>query len=401
MIYELELVCSDCFEDCGIIAFIKKDSLTGQCSFCDATSDTVWVACFDEVVRHIETCLYQEYDDAANWLYHENSDGGYVGENWDTRELLLEVVELDLSLAGGDGIFDRLVDELPQLLWCERDPYGLNDFQVARFSWEHFCNVVTHQQRYFFATYSKVPDPGIYSPATVLDKIFDYAKEYGMFVSVPLGMQLFRARFQECGVQLQSAQDLGPPPQEQANQANRMSPPGIPMFYAGEDGETAIRETTNGSGPFVVGTFETMRPAVILDLTKTPPVPSLFEEIPERLEYRPREVLGFLNHVVSEMSRPIERDNRVHVEYVPTQVVTEFIRSQVPFNGTPIDGIKYPSAVYPGHSCYVLFATQDNLLPKPEGAESNWVLASEDRWLRLVSISQRFVSQDEIDQWSE
>ena len=308
---------------------------------------------------------------------------------------------MELSLVGGDGIIDRLLAELPQQLWCQRDPFGPNDFQVAQFSWGLFCDIVTHQRRYFFSSYSRVSDREIYSPATVLSKILDYAREYNLFVSMPPETQLFRARFQGCDEQLQSVQDLGPPPYDKATQANRMSPPGIPMFYAGEDGETAIRETANGPGNFAVGVFQNMRSAVLLDLTKVPPVPSLFKEIPETLEYRPRQVLGFLNHVVTEISRPIERDDRVHIEYVPTQIVTEFIRSQVLFDGRPIDGIKYTSAVYPDHSCYVLFATQDNLFPRPKEDEFPWVPASDDRWLELVDVSRKWVSQDEIDEWNK
>ena len=401
MNFELELVCDGCFDDSGILAFIDKNSLTGQCSFCGANSSTARVAAFDQIVEHIETSLYQEFDDAANWLYHENSDGGYIGENFDTYELLFNVVEIELSLIGGDEIMGRLVAKLPQHLWCEKDPFGLNDFEVARFSWSHFCNVVKYRQRYFFSNYLNVPDREIYSPATTLEKIFEYAENYGLFVTLQSETQLFRARYQECGVQLQSAQDLGPPPEEKAIRANRMSPAGVSMFYAGEGEETAIRETADGPGPFVLGIFETKRPAVILDLTKIPPVPSIFEEIPETMEFRPRQVLGFLNHVVDEMSRPIERDDRVHIEYVPTQVVTEFIRSQVLFGGTPIDGIKYPSAVHPGRSCYVLFANQDNLLPRPETTGSHWGPTSEDRWLKLTNVNLHLVSQDDIDQWND
>ncbi len=41
-----------------------------------------------------------------------------------------------------------------------------------------------------------------------------------------------------------------------------------------------------------------------------------------------------------EMSRRIERDDRVHIEYVPTQVVTEFIRAKVIWGESKVDGIR-------------------------------------------------------------
>ena len=86
------------------------------------------------------------------------------------------------------------------------------------------------------------------------------------------------------------------------------------------------------------------------------------------------------------MSRPIARDDRIHVEYVPTQVVTEFLRSRVRRRRTVIDGIKYPSSVLPGRASYVLFANQDHVVVEPPDGESG-----ETPWLKLVDVCRRSV----------
>ena len=170
---------------------------------------------------------------------------------------------------------------------------------------------------------------------------------------------------------------LGPPPAEKANQSNRMSPAGVPMFYGCEDEDTALKETASRRGYYAIGRFETLRSATLLDLTAIPPIPSLFNCVPDSAETQPRRILKFLHHIATEVSRPIERGDREHVEYVPTQVVTEFIRDQVTSGNSRIDGIKYYSSVHPGHVSYGRFASQGSI----EGtSDSQW---SDDAWLRL------------------
>ena len=86
MTHELELVCTDCFEDCGIITFIERNKVPGQCSFCGTPSTESSVALFADVVEHIRISLLQEYDNAGEWLFYESREGGFIGENWDTYE---------------------------------------------------------------------------------------------------------------------------------------------------------------------------------------------------------------------------------------------------------------------------------------------------------------------------
>ena len=86
----------------------------------------------------------------------------------------------------------------------------------------------------------------------------------------------------------------------------------------------------------------------------------------------------FLDHVSREISRPIERGDKVHIEYVPTQVVTEFVRDQLTWKRSRVDGIKYVSSVHPDHASYVLFAGQGNVCSTPESE------FSKDVWLKLV-----------------
>ncbi len=372
-------VCFNCFEDPGMIRFIRDSAVSDECSYCSSNGSLPIAAPIYEVADHFMACLYQEYDNAVNQLGWDGSEGGFQGCYWDSFELILDVIGLSFPQENEETLLPQLLGDRIDQLWCEADAYGLNDEQKIRFSWENFCSVTMHERRFFFLDYD--PEPGdreVYSPGQVLGKVFEYAQQIGLIEPLPSGTQLYRARWEGCRPHLETPQELGPPPPEMANQSNRMSPAGIPMFYACDEKETALKETSASPGYYAVGRFETLRSATLLDLSNIPPIPSLFQPVSDTSEFRPREVLTFLNHIGRQMSRCIERGDRVHVDYVPTQVVTEFIRTQLLWDNSRIDGIKYWSSVRSGHMSYVLFADQGNI------CETSEADASTDLWLKLI-----------------
>lgn len=178
-----------------------------------------------------------------------------------------------------------------------------------------------------------------------------------------------------------------------------MSPPGVVMTYASEDEQTALAETATAPGTYAVGEFVTERDAFVLDLTQLPPVPSFFAELPDTLEYDPRPRLAFLHHVSREISRPVARDDRVHIEYVPTQVVTEYVRTVVTTKKGKVDGIRYRSSRKGGQASVVLFADQNNLIVGKDERPEMYHLWK-DRWLRLVAAHSKEVSRGDVEGWN-
>jgi hypothetical protein len=90
----------------------------------------------------------------------------------------------------------------------------------------------------------------------------------------------------------------------------------------------------------------------------------------------------FLHSFARVVSKPIAHDDRIHVEYVPTQVVTEYFRLEFKASrGKPISGIRYWSSQHPGHASVVLFADQENLVRAKEPGE---LLGPSDPWIELV-----------------
>jgi hypothetical protein len=397
-----EFVCGQCFSDEGLRDFCTNHAQSNTCDFCGATSAEPIAAPLEEVIAHIRSCVFAIYDDPANaGLAYESAEGGYQGTTYSTDEVF-ESLGLDFPKDKGNRLRDIVEAAMDNELWCETDPYGMSHAQQLQFSWEKFCRIIKHEKRYFFLQKEerrrRPYDDELLAPADVLETIFAFAETEGAFVTLPAGSRVYRARRQPKGESYRTAGTLGPPPLEHAIQTNRMSPPGVVMTYAADDAETALAETADEPGTFAIGTFTIERDALILDLTRLPRAPSVFAELPDTLEYDPRLQLNFLRSISRDISRPIARDNRVHVEYVPTQVVTEYVRTVVRMKGQKIDGIRYHSSRKHAGTALVLFANQDHLIfDQPERPSFYRV---DGRWLRLVKTSVKRVSEKDIQRWA-
>ena len=247
--------------------------------------------------------------------------------------------------------------------------------------------VVKQEKRYFFDKPNSdkddsLEDSEIISPAGVLERIVKYAQHADLFRILSPEVRLFRARKNDSGLKWRKPEDLGPPPNNKAKQ-NRMSPAGIAMLYVSNDPHTARAETSTREENSTVARFRLKRSVMILDLTEIPSIPSLFEDIPDAVEFNAREILPLLHNVRMEISRPIQQDNRVHVEYVPTQVVTEYLKYYPRIHGKAIEGIKYPSSVSPGNWSVVFFADRRNVVGIEE---ENSIFFKREKWIELECI---------------
>lgn len=119
------------------------------------------------------------------------------------------------------------------------------------------------------------------------------------------------------------------------------------MFYGELDEATATveaRDTNPGAELFTLAQFELRRPVKVVDLAADVAVPSLFD--PDRRQMR--DGLIFLRYFARAIAAPFVRDDRIHIQYVPTQIVTEWLRTRFdPGDGMTIAGVLYPSARRP------------------------------------------------------
>jgi hypothetical protein len=128
------------------------------------------------------------------------------------------------------------------------------------------------------------------------------------------------------------------------------------MFYCAYDKETAIKETVSRedkSKKYVtIGEFETMENYYIVNFTKLPKLEGFFGIKDKNKHY----LKLFIYSLVNDLTKKISKDGREHIDYVPTQVVTESFR--YPFNKNrknKISGILYPSSQNDGKKSVVFF----------------------------------------------
>jgi hypothetical protein len=355
-----ENICSTCIDEVGISNFIinNQDPNIDCCSYCNETEALEgFKACnFGLVVEHIFLSISAEWCDPAKVLPYQSAEGGYQGEVIDTEELLYYLgVNVD-----DEKIITDIAGCIENGYWCRQDYSSLSPNKTLVYGWKSFCEFVISKSRYFFLqAENNSYDPDQHdemNPVDILKSVTSIISELGMFKDLLQTQELIRVRIVDDYSEAASASELGSPPLKYCTMANRMSPAGISMFYGAFDLETAVKETYEPEPEItkkaVVGHFYPTRKLKLIDLSKPFRVPSIFDE-----EQSHRFEKSFLFGFIEDFTKQIERAYRAHIDYVPTQIVTEYLKVFLFKNkSTLIDGVIYPSAKNQGHKAVVIFA---------------------------------------------
>lgn len=333
-------VCANCVDDHALEAILRAEHEPEECDFCGASESAPIAVLVDAVLAG----WAHEYEPAVEHTPWDEGEYVFFGNHWDTPELIDEWAEVFRADDLADAVQDLLgYDNDP---WVERDALWLRPDEAMRDAWDRFREIVRHQTRYVF--WNKPPDddeePGSISPAQVLDRVGQLAVTLGLVRPLQPAESIYRAQVDDEATTVWDANRLGTVPLRFATKTNRMSPAGVPMFYGALDTTTAAAEVRAYAGEQValrIGEFRVSRPVFVLDLTNLPDVPSLFD--PARGGIR-REV-GFLHSFVKDLQARVDPD-AAEIEYVPTQVMTEFflqVFRPASTGGAGLAGIVYPS----------------------------------------------------------
>lgn len=379
---DTRFVCVDCFGDQDLKRVVKRYSEKGRCAFC--RSRKVAVMPVWAMADYLEGIIRRNFAEAVNELPFDSGEGGYQGSSTsNTWEALIEDIGLPLRGPGEQELGEAIAEAIGGETWCSPNWTTLDPDESLRLSWEEFCNTVKHQRRYFFQNYGKSShnDPDDRSPAEFLEELTSLIGLEKLVKSIPAGLKLYRARPRKRGTRYTEAADLGPPPADKAMQSNRMNPPGIPMLYGADTKDLALAEVRKRRTS--VGRFETTRAIHLLDLSKLPPIPGFFG----RCSRSRRLKLAFLHDFTRDIVKPVPRDDRVHVDYLPTQVFTEYLRD-IEFGSVKLDGIRYPSATGSAGTNVVLFANRGDVVGVPPD-DYGMFTRSSTPWLELTKVWHR------------
>lgn len=337
-------VCADCIEEEYLSKFVEDNGELGLCSYCKQQK---MVLDFDKIVDMIVNGFNAEYENPANCVGYSTEDGGYQLRTLDTYDLLFKE-------GIGPNVHYDVLRSIRNTDWIRKNPYSDEKYIELLADWETFSNEVKYNKRYLFIRDSVKDKYGfpLYSESyQILKYIGDQVSELGLIKTMPAGSILFRARFTKSHEKFKSVKQLGPPPSQSNHYAKRMSPAGISFFYGAMDRDTCFREIIQPGKKCkaTIAAWETLHPLKMLDITFFSDIPSLFDEENRWM----RTPLSFLVDFREDFTKPIKKDGREHIEYVPTQVLTEYFRTIYRIEHEEIDGILYPSSKNNGTSCVI------------------------------------------------
>ena len=329
-------VCSDCVLDEALVTAVVEYGATDDCSFCGAMTP-VASAPLEVVLQLVVDGVRFEYEDPIEQAAYDSEDG-YLVPIRDTCELLeeLEVTERPEVLAA-------IAESMRQGLWCQRNPYAATPTEALVWGWQASRAFVKESRRYTFL----VPDPapadgaGAVAMHSVPGAIAAAVTSSGSVTTLAPGSKWWRARVEAEGGKFCSATEIGTPPAAHARD-NRMSPKGIGAFYGASTLAGAVAEVgyADPTAMLSVGRFELVDPIRVVDLREATQVPSLFDSKMREL----RAPITFLQSFIEDISSPSPPSDRQNPDYIPTQVITEYLRYELPSRLGPIEGVVWRSS---------------------------------------------------------
>lgn len=334
-------VCAGCMADSALGTAVTEALEFNACDYCGRSDDDELIAApVDVVLEAVVQGLRTEYEDPLEEVAWSSADGGFQMPVFDTWELLqdhevTEDVELLADLAGSI-----------EQQWCQFNVYAPAPHEALRWGWQGFRDHVTHRARYTY--FLPTPDAadlrghGEIPPEDMPDALLRAVQAGGLARSLPAGARWVRARVHDADQSPGSAKELGSPPASVAK-TNRMSAAGISAFYGASSEDGAIAEVAGYASPSsyaTLATWETAHALPVIDLVRLPPVPSLFDPAQRHL----RSAIRFLREFAADVAQPARPDDRQNLDYVPTQIVAEYLHRLLPHPDGQVMGVLWRSS---------------------------------------------------------
>jgi hypothetical protein len=347
-------LCPAHVDDYALKAVISANLSEPSCSYCsvagnDANPVAVPLDVFLEAFMVGVHLLYEDVEASGVPI----EEGERLTSVYDVENVVRSVLDHAVTARDADeALAADIAAAMTTAQWVDRDWQRLSPDQVMQYSWESFKRLVKHSTRFFFSGVLGDPaDDETLSASRFFQELASALVQIPEIFPRPCPV-LYRGRMtatEPAIAKNATASELGPPPPEKAA-ANRMSPAGISMFYGATNLDTAIAEIGAHSsyGHAVTGEFTPAREIRLIDLTKLPELPSIFDNKLFEQYY----TILFLHRFVQDLTLPIDLDGREHIDYVPTQAFTEYLRYSFPARA---DGLMFPSSQGPGAKVVVFY----------------------------------------------
>ncbi len=345
-------VCDNCVSDSFLKELVRREASAHTCNYCNRH-------CSTNIAASSEVIMMAIYETVNTYFAEPATSGVPYDNNFMIEPIGIDDVLGELGLDGHQDFLNAVIKaeingnsfvRASNGYWAGSHPH-----EVLASGWSLFCDVIKHETRFHFAN---KPRSGVSSPfeidvADVLPAIAEWLRPQIQVLEV--GTKVYRARVRaRDALWLPSPDQMGPPPKEQAS-AGRMNPAGIPYLYTAFDKTTAKCEAPakkSAEDTVYVAVFEINRPLLIMNFTTLPSVISIFDVENKRT----REQALIVRDFVQAISIPTKKDGREHIDYLPSQVVCEYLAQIFAVEaGKTLDGLIYPSSTHYGGKNLVVF----------------------------------------------
>lgn len=343
--------CKSCINDKYIYNNLKKYGEMSECSYCQQRRKTISVK---EIAEEVEGGITTEYKQ-CEMEYYDPVKGKYT-----VSTLCLEDILYGVYLCRED-LFEDICSYIAIDGWFERDNEYIGDKEdisaIHNNKWKTFCHMVKYETRYvFFNQWDE--DQEDERAKNILEFISKAVEKLDLIKQISPQMGFYRGRTHHTREgAFSSDNQLASPPARYAK-ANRMSAEGISIFYGANNIKTVLAEIYNGTDRYAtIAQFKNNNELCLLDLSNVlhMKLPSLFD----RKNRDKRGYIRFFKDFINMIISPV--DNIPAIEYVPTQILTEYFRHVYGY-GCMFDGILYPSAKNPRGKCYALFFNNEQCI---------------------------------------
>ncbi len=320
--------CTECFASTHLKNRINKEKNLGDCDFCGHKNVPVIDA--RELFFSFQL-IFEQYivsgtgDDAVNQIKKDFPQLIFADLPDDVIGNLLKEIFADELDTYRDFIEGRII------LQCNENPAYAADISSLHVSWESFVKEIKSENRFHLKS--------------VLD-LNKLSQLLGMTSThIERGKIYYRGRISESGGYTTDL--MGHPPARMAK-SGRANPVGISYLYLADELLTTLFETRASLHDYVtIGEFRLNEKIKIIDLKEVGNLDP-FELAEQGVLESYLAYLPFLEELGNELSKPVRR-NDSELDYLPTQYLTEFIKS------LGADGVAYGSSLNKAGKNFAIF----------------------------------------------
>lgn len=327
------IFCENCFQDAEVISIIRRQNFKGKCPICgknnvylyDTNNNYDLVSLFDDLISIFTpvSLLPTEYPKSEIKLLKTE-----LKENWHIFGDIGESNIYKILI----GICSDRYENNPELFDY---PIGIAElYRNEKFesnlllksnTWEEFTESLKTTNR-FHSHYINL----------------ELLKKFCTFIRKPYktGELFYRCRIGDSdGFDIYSM--FAPDSSKTVN--GRANSKGIRCLYLADDIETTIHETRAGEYDYVtIGTFRLKKNIIVVDLKRINRISPFIEGLDAKEYALNKETLNKINFELGKTLRRSDSD----LDYLPTQYISDFIKSIKHNNVNEYSGIEYNSVMY-------------------------------------------------------